>query len=219
MIITSQLQILKYAPNQSRPSVITVKSALKLQPYPTRSNEVHYSQKADTLSRLSLVPYININRMADNSLDTRPTTRNHWEQQPAKAPAARQARTSRMPGSAHNHDEAPPGQPGPDFSARKPPFTRGPSVIDGTAITSAAPTPAGEISNPMNPSIVKVGSRQRESHLPDLDIQKPESTGSSTSQVRLEPRDETSGIDEFGPHTLRAETEAGSGGTTDNWQG
>lgn len=154
--------------------------------------------------------------MSDKTLNTRPT-RNQQKQQSMKAPAAQQATTSRIPGSAQNYDEAPPGQPGPDFSARKPIFTRGPSVIDGTAVTSAAPTPAGEISNPMNPSIAKAGSRQRESHLPDLDLQQAETTSSGMSQV--EPKDEISGIDEFGSNLSRAETEAGSGVTTDNWQG
>lgn len=105
--------------------------------------------------------------------------------------------------SAQNYDEAPPGQPGPDFSAKKPVFTRGPSVMDYTAITSAAPTPAGEISNPMAPGIPKGTSRQRESHLPDLDVlQEVE------AQRRIQPRDEISGTDEFGSNLSRAETEA-----------
>lgn len=72
---------------------------------------------------------------------------------------------------AENHDDAAPGVPGPDYSARdtlrkqaKPVFNRGPSMLDFTAVTSAGPTPAGEF--PHSGSYFD-GSRLRESHLPD----------------------------------------------------
>lgn len=72
---------------------------------------------------------------------------------------------------AENYDDASPGVPGPDYSARdtlrkqaKPVFNRGPSMLDFTAVTSAGPTPAGEF--PHSGSYFD-GSRLRESHLPD----------------------------------------------------
>ncbi|POS74645.1 hypothetical protein DHEL01_v206968 [Diaporthe helianthi] len=76
-----------------------------------------------------------------------------------------------VPNADNNYDEAPPGVTGPDQSARdtlrkqaKPVFNRGPSMLDFTAITSAGPTPAGEL--PPSASYFD-GSRLRESHLPD----------------------------------------------------
>lgn len=125
--------------------------------------------------------------------------------------------SSRSARTAQNYDEAPPGQPGPDFSARKPVFTRGPSVMDYTAVTSAAPTPAGEIANPLGTSMPQGGSRQRESHLPDLELLESERNSSGVS--RLQPKDEISGTDGYGSELSRAEVENGSGGTTDNWRG
>lgn len=134
------------------------------------------------------------------------------EEESKKASATLRATTSGLVGSAQNYDEAPPGVPGPDFSARKPVFTRGASVMDQTAVTSAAPTPAGEISNPMG-FIPKGSSRQRESHLPDLDLLQAEAARHGGSQVQ--PKDEISGTDEFGSELSRAEVEAGSSNTTD----
>lgn len=79
---------------------------------------------------------------------------------------------------AENYDEAPPGVPGPDYSARdilrkqaKPVFNRGPSMLDFTAVTSAGPTPAGEF--PHSGSYFD-GSRLRESHLPDEEKEEEE---------------------------------------------
>lgn len=108
--------------------------------------------------------------------------------------------------AAQNYDEAPPGVPGPDFSggiSKKPAFTRGPSVYDETAISSAAPTPAGEISDPMRFGVGRAGSRQRESHLPDLDIRDADVYGNGNFK---EPDDEIRGTDEFGPELSRQET-------------
>lgn len=137
-------------------------------------------------------------------------------QRSMRDPAMPQTTTSRFVGTAHNYDEAPPGLSGPDYSARKPVFTRGLSVIDNTAIISAAATPAGEISNPMGMSLVNGGSRQRESHLPDLDLLQAELDSSGTSQIQ--PKDEISGNDKFGSNVSRAEVDTGPSGTTDNWQ-
>lgn len=109
--------------------------------------------------------------------------------------------------AAQNYDEAPPGQPGPDFSGhgapQKPAFTRGPSMLDGTAVTSAAPTPAGEIPNPMAYNTPATATRQRESHLPDLDLRDADVYGNGTFR---EPDDEIRGTDEFGPELSRQET-------------
>ncbi|CAN8098566.1 unnamed protein product [Discula destructiva] len=107
---------------------------------------------------------------------------------------------------ANNYDAAPPSQPGLDPSA-KPPFTRGISVIDQTAVTSAAPTPAGEISNPMSFGMGQSVSRQRESHLPDLDLVKKVRAMSTVNKA--EPVDAVSGEDESGPGLSRQETEKG----------
>lgn len=119
--------------------------------------------------------------------------------------------------AAQNYDEAPPGQPGPDYSSRpRPAFTRGASVMDQTAITSAAPTPAGEIPNPMSFGLAKSISRQRESHLPDLDVR--DGDVYTSEGFRTQPDEEISGVDEFGPELSRQETERGTRGT-DNWEG
>lgn len=89
----------------------------------------------------------------------------------------------------------------------KPAFTRGLSVMDQTAVTSTAPTPAGEIQNPMSFGVGRSVSRQRESHLPDEDLRK---------QVRAmskgEPLDDGGGDDddEVGEDLSRQETLKGS---------
>ncbi|PSR77051.1 hypothetical protein BD289DRAFT_486640 [Coniella lustricola] len=135
---------------------------------------------------------------------------------------------------AQNYDEAPPGQPGPDFSGAavtaaaaapppsKPAFTRGISVMDNTAVVSAGPTPAAELANPM--AFVKGtgGSRARESHLPDLDLR--DADVYKGDAFADEPADETSGQDAFAPSVARDETDEGrqSGGQTarvDGWSG
>lgn len=131
---------------------------------------------------------------------------------------------------AQNYDEAPPGQPGPDFSSaaaapsgalsnnKKPAFTRGPSVMDGTAVTSAAPTPAGEIPNPMAYNSAATAQRQRESHLPDLDVRDADVYGSGTFSGE-EPVGEIAGTDEFGPELSREETVRPRRGTMTQWEG
>lgn len=141
----------------------------------------------------------------------------------AKGPqGARQPLPSGRPvPAARNYDEAPPGQPGPDFSGsipKKPAFTRGPSMIDETAITSAAPTPAGEIADPMRFGVSRGGARQRESHLPDLDIRDADFSGNGTFK---HSDDEIRGTDEFGPELSRQETEKPRErrGTTTKWEG
>lgn len=144
------------------------------------------------------------------------------------------------PVPAANYDEAPPGQPGPDFSGvsaaagarvpplpssssstinnKKPIFTRGPSVMDGTAVTSAAPTPAGEIPNPMAYNSVATAQRQRESHLPDLDIRDADVYGNGGA-FGEEPTDEIEGTDEFAPELSRQETVRARRGTMTQWEG
>lgn len=139
-----------------------------------------------------------------------------------------------LPPAAHNYDEAPPGQPGPDFSGsvhaaagaaapvvpvqttqfQKPAFTRGPSMLDGTAVTSAAPTPAGEIPNPMAYNTPATATRQRESHLPDLDLRDAEVYGGGSGGGAFdveegddeEPDDEVRGEDAFAPEAARQGT-------------
>lgn len=124
--------------------------------------------------------------------------------------------------AAQNYDEAPPGQPGPDFSATKPAFTRGISAFDNTAVVSAGPTPAAELANPMVFVKGTGGSRARESHLPDLDLRDADVyKGDAFSE---EPTDEISGEDAFAPSVARGETDDGKqgGGQTagvDGWGG
>lgn len=129
------------------------------------------------------------------------------------APAAAAARSSAAAAHARNYDEAPPGQPGPDLSAKaaaaaKPQFTRGLSAIDNTAITSAGPTPAFEKPNPM----ARVGSKPRESHLPDLDIRDADVPEEEYDEMDEDPEDEwNSGRDAFAPSMSRRELETGTG--------
>lgn len=118
--------------------------------------------------------------------------------------------TSRPAHAAQKRDEAPlapsePQQePEPDRAA-KPAFTRGPSVFDQTAVTSAAPTPAGEISNPMSFGMGQSVSRQRESHQPDLDLLLKVRAMSTVNKVR-EPDQVPSGKDEVRADSSRQET-------------
>lgn len=87
-------------------------------------------------------------------------------------------------------------------AAAKPAFTRGISVIDQTAVTSAAPTPAGEIQNPMSFGMGQPVARQRESHLPDEDLREK-----VRAMSRSEPLDDVEGNDDFGEDLSRQETE------------
>lgn len=123
---------------------------------------------------------------------------------------------------AENYDEAPPGVPGPDFSAReqiKPPFSRGMSMLDYTAVASAGPTPANEIPNPLSSHMR--GSRVRESHLPDQiePMRRQTIIERDTGLPRREPGDEIRGTDEFGPSLSRQETEKGAQDDTSGWDG
>ncbi|KAK2609974.1 hypothetical protein N8I77_003438 [Diaporthe amygdali] len=129
---------------------------------------------------------------------------------------------------AENYDEAPPGVPGPDHSARdalrqqvKPVFNRGPSMLDFTAVTSAGPTPAGEL--PHAGSYFD-GSRRRESHLPDDDedvemMRRQTVTETDTELPRRVPGDEVRGSDAFAPSVSRRETESGVHDATSGWTG
>lgn len=135
---------------------------------------------------------------------------------------------------AENYDDAPPGVPGPDHSSArdtlrkqaKPVFKRGPSMMDFTAVTSAGPTPAGEV--PPSGSYFD-GSRLRESHLPDEEEEKKQQQldgeeGNTMRRRRREtvteadselprgvlPGDEVRGEDAFAPRTSRQETEGGA---------
>lgn len=87
-------------------------------------------------------------------------------------------------------------------SLEKPAFTRGISVIDQTAVTSTAPTPAGEIQNPMSFGMGQPVARQRESHLPDEDLREK-----VRAMSRSEPLDDVEGNDDFGEDLSRQETE------------
>lgn len=141
--------------------------------------------------------------------------------------ATNTSRTPRRP--ATNYDEAPPGQPGPDLSAHtthntKPVFSRGPSMLDGTAVTSAAPTPAGEIPNPMAGNSPATARRVRESHLPDLDVRDADVYGEDgrtfgEGEDGDEPVGEIRGVDGFGAELSRRETERGRRDTTTEWSG
>lgn len=74
--------------------------------------------------------------------------------------------------------------------------------MDQTAVTSTAPTPAGEIQNPMSFGMGQSMARQRESHLPDEDLRQRIRTMS-----KGEPLGEMEGDDEFGDDLSRQETE------------
>lgn len=92
-------------------------------------------------------------------------------------------------------------------------------MLDYTAISSAGPTPANEIPNPMS-SHMK-GSRMRESHLPDEieRMRRQTITERDTGLPRREPGDETLGTDKFAPSLSRQETETGAQDHTSGWEG
>ncbi|KKY32844.1 hypothetical protein UCDDA912_g07181 [Diaporthe ampelina] len=155
---------------------------------------------------------------------TRPSTRPQGQREEPRVPAA-------IAQHAENYDDAPPGVPGPDHSARdtlrqqaKPVFNRGPSVLDFTAVTSAGPTPAGE---PGPSASYFDGSRLRESHLPDqVELPGPgtamrRQAGAETDSEppRRVPAAEVRGGDAFAPRTSRRETEAGAQDETSGWTG
>lgn len=165
--------------------------------------------------------------------DTRSSTKPQGLGEDPKIPAAAAAATVQH---AENYDDAPPGVPGPDHSAArdtlckqaKPVFNRGPSMLDFTAITSAGPTPAGEL--PPSASYFD-GSRLRESHLPDEeeDVRKQVETTRRRRETVTEtdselPRrvpgdEEVQGSDAFAPRTSRRETDGGARDETSGWTG
>lgn len=119
--------------------------------------------------------------------------------------------TSGTPNNTTKRTALPTGSPAPTHeveataaAANKPAYTRGISVFDQTACTSAAPTPAGEISNPMSFGMGQSISRQRESHLPDLDLVEKIRSMSTTQKVQVADEE-----DDFGPDLSRQETEKG----------
>lgn len=108
--------------------------------------------------------------------------------------------TGRPTYTTQDNDEAAPDS---DLSSlEKPAFTRGISVIDQTAVTSTAPTPAGEIQNPMSFGMGQPVARQRESHLPDEDLRER-----VRAMSKSEPLDSIEGDDDFGEDLSRQETE------------
>lgn len=152
--------------------------------------------------------------------DTKPSTRPRGQAEDFKVPAGATVQ------HAENYDDAPPGVPGPGHSARdtlrkqaKPVFNRGPSMLDFTAVTSAGPTPAGEVA----PSASYFdGSRLRESHLPDqeLETMRRQTVAETDSELpRRVPGDEVQGEDAFAPRTSRQETEGSTQDETSGWTG
>lgn len=166
--------------------------------------------------------------------DTKPSTKPQGLGEDPKIPSAATVQ------HAENYDDAHPGVPGPDHSARdtlrkqaKPVFNRGPSMLDFTAVTSAGPTPAGEVA----PSGSYFdGSRLRESHLPDKEEEeqyhqqqqqqgetmrrrRKTVTEADSELPRLVPGDEVRGEDAFAPRTSRRETESGVRDETSGWTG
>lgn len=151
--------------------------------------------------------------------DHQPTTE-HLERQHVSSTqnnttkTARKALPTGRPAGAESEDDAPPAeeQSETDHSSAKPLFTRGISVFDQTAITSAAPTPAGEISNPMSFGVGKSVSRQRESHLPDLELLQKVRAMSTAQKAQVaipDPEPEPELEDDFGEDLSRQETEKG----------
>lgn len=110
--------------------------------------------------------------------------------------------TGRSTHAMQESNEVPLDSESSSLSAAKPAFTRGISVIDQTAVTSAAPTPAGEIQNPMSFGMGQPVARQRESHLPDEDLREK-----VRAMSRSEPLDDVEGNDDFGEDLSRQETE------------
>lgn len=152
--------------------------------------------------------------------DVNPSTRPNGQVEEFKVPAAATVQ------HAENYDEAPPGVPGPDHSARdtlrnqaKPVFNRGPSMLDFTAVTSAGPTPAGEV--PPSASYFD-GSRLRESHLPDKELEtmrRQTVTETDSELPRRVPGDEVQGSDALAPRTSRQETASSTLDETSGWTG
>lgn len=155
----------------------------------------------------------------DTDPDTKPPKVQRDELGIPAAPTAQHAEN-------HDDDDAAPGVPGPDYSARatlrqqaKPVFNRGPSMLDFTAITSAGPTPAAEAPR----ASYFDGSRRRESHLPDDGaveaMRRQTVTETDSGLPRLVPGDEVHGADAFAPQTSRQETESGARDATGAWTG
>lgn len=180
------------------------------------------------------------NRPGGNVLGTNNTQKTYTDTKSSTRPQGQGQEDLRIPAGAtvqhaENYDDAPPGVPGPDHSARdtlrkqaKPVFKRGPSMMDFTAVTSAGPTPAGEV--PPSGSYFD-GSRLRESHLPDEEEERKQQQqqldggeGDTMRRRRREtvteadselprgvlPGDEVRGEDAFAPRTSRQETEGGA---------
>ncbi|KAL1849848.1 hypothetical protein Daus18300_013161 [Diaporthe australafricana] len=164
---------------------------------------------------------LKINDAQQRATDTKPDTKSSKAQgDDFGIPAAPTAQ------HAENYDEAAPGVPGPDYSARdtlrqqaKPVFNRGPSMLDFTAVTSAGPTPAVEVPK----ASYFDGSRRRESHLPDdgaVETMRRQTVTETDSELpRLVPSDEVQGPDAFAPRTSRQETESGARDATSGWTG
>jgi hypothetical protein len=165
---------------------------------------------------------LGINDAQKRYTDTKPSPTTHGQHEAGdfKVPAAATVQ------HAENYDDAPPGVPGPDHSARdtlrkqaKPVFNRGPSMLDFTAVTSAGPTPAGEV-----PPLASYfdGSRLRESHLPDQEMEtmrRQTVTETDSELPRRVPGDEVRGEDAFAPRTSRQETEGSTHDETSGWTG
>lgn len=157
------------------------------------------------------------NHSQNSYTDTKQSTRPQGQGEDFKVSAAATVQ------HAENYDDAPTGVPGPDHSARdtlrkqaKPVFNRGPSMLDFTAVTSAGPTPAGEV--PPSASYFD-GSRVRESHLPDkeLETMRRQTVAETDSELpRGVPSNEVRRADAFAPRTSRQETE---GSTKDETSG
>lgn len=168
---------------------------------------------------------VGFNEAQNRYMDAEPGTRSNEQAEEVKVPAGASVQ------HAENYDEAPPGVPGPDYSARdtlrkqaKPVFNRGPSMLDFTAVTSAGPTPAGEL--PHSGSYFD-GSRLRESHLPDEELEKMRRqtvrrqtvTETDSELPRRVPGDEVQGVDAFAPRTSRQETANSTLDETSGWTG
>lgn len=163
---------------------------------------------------------VGVNEAQKRHTGAKPSTRFNGEAEDFKVPAGASVQ------HAENYDEAPPGVPGPDYSTRdtlrkqaKPVFNRGPSVLDFTAVTSAGPTPAGEV--PPSGSYFD-GSRLRESHLPDeeLETMRRQTVTETDSELpRRVPGDEVQGADAFAPRTSRQETADSTLDETSGWTG
>lgn len=188
------------------------------------------------------------NRPGGNVLGTNNSQKMYTDTKSSTRPQGQGQEDLKIPAGAtvqhaENYDDAPPGVPGPDHSSArdalrkqaKPVFKRGPSMMDFTAVTSAGPTPAGEV--PPSGSYFD-GSRLRESHLPDEEQKAQQLEGAGEAQtVRkmrrqtvteadselprgVVPGDEVRGEDAFAPRTSRRETEGSAArDETSGWTG